>query len=422
MKRITMSLGMGILTLGSMLYAAVPQLINFQGILRDGSGNPVANGSYSVVFTIYDAPSGGTNLWSETQSVNTTSGLFTVLLGSVTPVPATAFDNPGRWLGIKVGADPEMTPRQRLSSVGYSYNSSEWTSAAGNLFRLNGNVGIGTSSPQRKLDVSGDGGFASSARILNTAASGQAFLTLQKTGGTAPNEWLLGLDLNAVGSARDFWIHDNVAGQTRLLINASGNVGIGTTAPDERLQVKNPGDDGAVIRIGGNSTSLIQKKIRFGDGDFLTVGESGVSDDRLEIKATAVGINTDNPSATLHVVGTAGNNTGVWSNLSDKRLKKDIEPIVGALETVEQLQGVTFHWKDAEKDAEFGRVRGLIAQDVEKVIPEWIKTDPDGYKRIEPIGVDALLIEAIKELKVENDELKNRIFKLEQTRPQAKVE
>jgi len=41
----------------------------------------------------------------------------------------------------------------------------------------------------------------------------------------------------------------------------------------------------------------------------------------------------------------------------------------------------------------------LIAQDVEKVIPEWIKTDPDGYKRIEPIGVDALLIEAIKELK-----------------------
>lgn len=41
----------------------------------------------------------------------------------------------------------------------------------------------------------------------------------------------------------------------------------------------------------------------------------------------------------------------------------------------------------------------MIAQDVEKVIPEWIKTDPDGYKRIEPIGVDALLIEAIKELK-----------------------
>gem|GEM_PF-5869288 len=36
---------------------------------------------------------------------------------------------------------------------------------------------------------------------------------------------------------------------------------------------------------------------------------------------------------------------------------------------------------------------------MEKVIPEWIKTDPDGYKRIEPIGVDALLIEAIKELK-----------------------
>jgi hypothetical protein len=60
MKRITILLGAGILILSSMVFAAVPQLINFQGILRDGSGNPVTNGSYSVTFTIYDAASGGT--------------------------------------------------------------------------------------------------------------------------------------------------------------------------------------------------------------------------------------------------------------------------------------------------------------------------------------------------------------------------
>ena len=93
-------------------------------------------------------------------------------------------------------------------------------------------------------------------------------------------------------------------------------------------------------------------------------------------------------------------------------MKRDIEPIAQALETVEKLQGVTFRWKDEKKDAQFGRVRGLVAQDVEKVIPEWIKTDPDGYKRIEPIGVDALLIEAIKELKAENEELKTELQKL----------
>ncbi|MCI0406776.1 MAG: hypothetical protein L0209_12065, partial [candidate division Zixibacteria bacterium] len=104
------------------VFAAVPQLINFQGILRDGSGNPVANGSYSVMFTIYDLPgSGATALWSETQSVNTVNGLFTVLLGSgPLPLDYSIFNDSTRWLGVKVGADPEMTPRQRLSSVGYS--------------------------------------------------------------------------------------------------------------------------------------------------------------------------------------------------------------------------------------------------------------------------------------------------------------
>jgi hypothetical protein len=132
-----------------------------------------------------------------------------------------------------------------------------------------------------------------------------------------------------------------------------------------------------------------------------------------------VGIGTASPAALLHVNGSAGNNTGIWSDLSDRRLKREIEPIHGALETVRQLQGVSFRWKDTGKDKQYGRVRGLIAQDVEEVIPEWIKTDPDGYKRLEPIGIDALLIEAIKELKAENDDLRRRIAVLEKGEPQA---
>ena len=90
MKRITMFLGAGMLILCAMIWAlvpsavlgAVPQLINFQGILRDGSGNPVANGSYSVTFTIYGPPPVDPVLWSQTYSVTTSSGLFTILLGS----------------------------------------------------------------------------------------------------------------------------------------------------------------------------------------------------------------------------------------------------------------------------------------------------------------------------------------------------
>ena len=71
------------LTVASASQAAAPQLINYQGLLTDNLGDPVADGSYSVVFTIYDAAVAGTSIWTETQNVNTTDGLFAVLLGSV---------------------------------------------------------------------------------------------------------------------------------------------------------------------------------------------------------------------------------------------------------------------------------------------------------------------------------------------------
>ena len=70
---------------------------------------------------------------------------------------------------------------------------------------------------------------------------------------------------------------------------------------------------------------------------------TSLSDIRLTFPLGKVG--TTNPQGLLHVNGTAGNNTGTWSNLSDRRLKKDIAPIEGALATVQKLQGVTFRWK-----------------------------------------------------------------------------
>lgn len=142
MKRIAMLLGAGILLLSSIAYAAVPQLINFQGVLRDGSGNPVANGSYSVQFTIYDAPSAGNIKWQETQSVTTSGGLFTVLLGSTSPVPDSAFNNPNCYLGVKVGTDPEMTPRQQLASTPYSYRVDNEPGVASSTFDGTGGGGI----------------------------------------------------------------------------------------------------------------------------------------------------------------------------------------------------------------------------------------------------------------------------------------
>jgi hypothetical protein len=124
--------------------AAVPGLVNIQGVLRDGGGLPVANGSYAVIFTIYDAPVAGGVYWAETTMVATNSGTFTTLLGSVHAVPDAAFADSSRWFGIKVASDPEMSPRQRLASVGFAFRVGSVNGASGGS--INGSLSFGNSA------------------------------------------------------------------------------------------------------------------------------------------------------------------------------------------------------------------------------------------------------------------------------------
>lgn len=104
------------------LNSQIPQLINYQGILADNAGDEIT-GARSIQFLIYDAATSGSLLWSETQGVDVEDGLFNVLLGSVVPIPHDIFEEPLRFLAIKVEADNEMLPRQQLSSVGYAFQS-----------------------------------------------------------------------------------------------------------------------------------------------------------------------------------------------------------------------------------------------------------------------------------------------------------
>ncbi len=101
--------------------------INFQGKLVTNPGaTNVSNTSYTVVFTFYDQASGGTALWTETQTVTTTDGIFHVALGSVNPFPSSFnFNWSGLYLGIKVNTDPEMTPRIQMASVPFAFNSQQ---------------------------------------------------------------------------------------------------------------------------------------------------------------------------------------------------------------------------------------------------------------------------------------------------------
>ncbi|MCJ7459881.1 MAG: hypothetical protein MUP17_12975 [candidate division Zixibacteria bacterium] len=157
----------------SYVLAEVPKMINYQGKITRPSG-ALIDTTTSMVFSIYAESTDGTALWTETQpSVKVEFGVFSVLLGSVNPIPATVFDGNTRYLGLKVGSDNEMTPRKAIVSVGYAYHSttadtahfampdSDWTINGDNVYHLNGNVGIGTMTPGAKLDVNGYARFNS---------------------------------------------------------------------------------------------------------------------------------------------------------------------------------------------------------------------------------------------------------------------
>ncbi len=97
----------------------VPGLINYQGKLTNAAGQP-QQGTFNMVFSIYDTETGGSALWEETQTVTTDAqGLFNVLLGSVNP-PVIIPEGPDCYLEITVEGTT-LTPRQRIVSNGYSY-------------------------------------------------------------------------------------------------------------------------------------------------------------------------------------------------------------------------------------------------------------------------------------------------------------
>jgi hypothetical protein len=114
-----------ILATVSPVSASVPATMTEQGRLFDTAGNPVTGTSATFVFSIYSVATGGTAIWTETQTISLDAGFFSAELGEVTPIPAGTFaDAAGRaqnlYLGIKVNADSELTPRQPLSSVPYA--------------------------------------------------------------------------------------------------------------------------------------------------------------------------------------------------------------------------------------------------------------------------------------------------------------
>lgn len=119
MKKIFLLFSMVILFSIEIFSQAIPKQIVYQGVLKDASGNLI-NGNQQVTFNIYNNPTGGSALWTETQVINFDNGLFNAYLGSTTPITTVPFDRI-HFLGITIASDPELLPRTMLTPSPYSF-------------------------------------------------------------------------------------------------------------------------------------------------------------------------------------------------------------------------------------------------------------------------------------------------------------
>ena len=247
------------------------------------------------------------------------------------------------------------------------------------LNRDGGNVGIGTTAPGAKLEVNGNIKLSSTAGA--TATPSNIWLGNDYSNGTTRDKLKIYLYNSgaeqygfSVGSSGDVQYHSNaihdfyINNGFAVRINSSGNVGIGTTSPSYKLDVT---------------------------GD-------------VRVNTGALGVNIA-PSATDGRID-ASNDIVAFSS-SDLRLKENIKPIENALEKVKSLTGVEFDWKPELKHAHGyeGHDTGVIAQEVQEVMPTAIRTNDTGYLAVRYEKLIGLLIEGMKEQQLQIDELKSKL-------------
>ncbi|MEK7552748.1 MAG: hypothetical protein AAB505_01410 [Patescibacteria group bacterium] len=202
-------------------FAAVNSQINYQGKLTNSSNVAVSDGVYSIVFSLYTAASGGSAIWTETQSVTVTSGLFSVMLGSVSSISSVDF-NQTLYLGVNVASDGEMTPRKVIGAVPAALVADKLDNLDSTAFVLtNSTSTIATSSVQTVLTIN----QTSTGDILNLQDSGNEVLTVIDGGNVGIGTTTPYAKLSVVGETVStyFTATSTTATSTFGIINVTGS-------------------------------------------------------------------------------------------------------------------------------------------------------------------------------------------------------
>lgn len=322
-----------------------------------------------------------------------------------------------------------------LFIVGFIFTGYNIFAANGDLI-VNGKLGVGTTGPAGKLEVQGGRSFFSAAGEqygigIKYNSSGGAVYFGATSGSATPDAAI-----------------SNAGGFTLMTLQNSGNVGIGTMNPQARFHVS-----GVSIFDQPNGAIRILKVAATPGNDDLGIWYVGEDSFALASWGAQQGVRINTVNGSLGVGITPGykldvggdimvrngiirsglrsnfflalqgdrnlvlydNGVAVWQSntyTSDIRLKKNISQMTDVLPQVMQMSGIRFNWIDESwgKQAEIG----VIAQEVEKFFPEIVTTDQkSGYKLVQYEKLTPILIEAVKELKAENDSLKDKLERFE---------
>lgn len=350
--------------------------------------------------------------------------------------------------------DLDLSRSMGVTGSGVNPVAQSWQTEGKNVYRNNGKVGIGTSAPMFELDVAGNirasnelkasslnvgtatistanittgvfnSGTFSNTYTYNAGVNGQlAFSNALDSKiafygyGTA-NQYgigvqngLLQLYTDALAADIAFGYGSSASFNERMRIKGNGNVGIGTTNPSNPLSFPAtlakkislyPGGTGDVgMSVSGNDFRLysdnVNARVSFGYDSYISGFIS-----RAYVPASG--------AVALVVQGNLNANGTVYN--SDIRYKKNIVTLDNSLNKILKLRGVVYEMRTDEFPSysfSKGQQMGLIAQEVESIVPEVVSTNEDGYKSVDYAKLVPLLIESIKAQQKEIEELKRLI-------------
>lgn len=437
-QRVTLLLFLALIMV-SFVIAEVPQLISYQGRLTNSLGDPVTDGIYSVTFTIYDSEVGGNSKWSEVCDITTKDGLFSAFLGSINPLGNTVFSEPSRYLGIKVGADAELSPRWRLASAAYANRISTVDGASGGVISseldiqgdlmVSGKTSIGTNHEisgmytfisgksnivSADFATVGGGQFNYARGTFSVIAGGGAPMIMDSNVASGDHSSILGGGRNrtsgphsAIGGGCCNTITDG--GQFATIGGGAGNTvtarwgtvpgGVRNTAAGEFSFAA--GRWATANHVGSfvwaDSINAVYESQR--DNQFLTRATGG---NRFDVNNSYwIEFYDDNTNLIATSCGASLSVGGNWVNASDRNQKENFAAINSGelLEKIAELPITSWNYKNESEDV---RHIGPVAQDFRALFG--VGSDDKHISTIDPAGI---ALAEIKELVEKNKKLED---------------